>query len=119
MQRRRIKIGGCSVNIDEIPIGNEYILKIPKYQVLESYFEEDILGYPKDSICMYRGPHNIHILEYDDYYAVHRDRCDPRYDPLGHIDEDVPELKPVIATGLVLGGIALTAYLLSKYDDEY
>ena len=44
---------------------------------------------------------NLHIREYDDRFLVHRDKVDPRKDPLGHLIYDAPE---------VLIGLACAAF---------
>ena len=48
----------------------------------------------------------VHIKEYDDRYAVHWDRVDPRENAIGHIAQDAPGLAV-----LGLGAIALVASL--------
>ena len=34
---------------------------------------------------------NLHIREYDNHYTVHKDKIDPRTDPVGHLLVDAPE----------------------------
>lgn len=60
----------------------------------------------------YRGPYNRHVYETDDSWVVHRDAADPRYDPLGHLLADAPEL----GAGLVVGGAIGVAVGRSTYD---
>lgn len=51
----------------------------------------------------------LHIREYDDYYSVHSDKVDPRYDPIGHLVVDAPEY-------LVSAFFGLLAYSLLEND---
>ena len=38
-------------------------------------FEETVLGDIKDALRQYRGPDNLHLLEYQDGYKLHLDYC--------------------------------------------
>jgi hypothetical protein len=53
-------------------------------------YEETYLGNKEGANRQFRLG-TLHIREYDDYYAVHRDKIDPRTDPLGHLLLDAPE----------------------------
>jgi hypothetical protein len=46
---------------------------------------------------------NLHIREYDDYYTVHKDRIDPKVDPVGHLLVDAPEYLVSILYGIYVG----------------
>ncbi len=67
-------------------------------------FEESI-GEPENQIRDMRmrinGTECMHVKEYDEYYSVHRDRVDPKYDPLGHLLYDSPEVLAAIAAGIL------------------
>ncbi|MEA2075815.1 MAG: hypothetical protein U9O85_08845 [Euryarchaeota archaeon] len=67
---------------ENITISKEEIQNIPKG------CKETLLGDPKGALKQYRCDSNIHILEYPDRYKVHKDRVDPRRDPLGHLIYD-------------------------------
>ncbi len=85
-------------------------LKLPQ---LSKDFEEisDILGDKKGAIKQYRGPNNIHILEYKDYWAVHWDWGDPRRidGALVHIFADAPEVGFALVAATIAGR--------KKYDE--
>jgi len=53
-------------------------------------------GMPKGQIADYRKrmPNGqcVHVLEYRDKYYIHRDRIDPRKDPLGHAFYDMKNI---------------------------
>ncbi len=69
-------------------------------------FEESI-GEPENQIRDMRmrinGTECMHVKEYDEYYNVHRDRVDPKYDPLGHLMYDSPEVIAAIGAGIISG----------------
>lgn len=74
---------------------------------LPANYEETNLGTPPQSVSenairQFRGPYRRHIYETPTAWIAHKDRADPRRDPLDHIIRDVPE----IAAGLAVGGIA-------------
>jgi hypothetical protein len=46
---------------------------------------------------------NLHIREYDDHYTVHRDKIDPRNDPMGHLLVDAPEYLASILSAVYIG----------------
>lgn len=71
-------------------------------------FEETILGDPKGSLKQYRNSTGLHVREYPDRFVIHRDRVDPREDPLGHLIKDSPE------TLLSLGGALVTSRSVSS-----
>lgn len=53
-------------------------------------YEETYLGNKEGANRQFRLG-TLHIREYDDHYAVHRDKIDPRTDPLGHLLLYTPE----------------------------
>jgi len=69
---------------EEVKISKTVMQKIPEC------FEETLLGEPKGSLRQLRGPKASHVLEYEKEWVVHRDRVDPRYDPIGHLTNDAP-----------------------------
>ena len=104
---------GQSVSLKTIPIGRE--LSLPKYQtILETDFEETPLGHLHGAIRQYRGPFQTHVREYLDRYVVHRDRVDPRIDPLGHLICDAPD----DLVGLALGGTLAIGAGKWVYDER-
>jgi len=69
---------------------------IPKSKMMKppSGFELTSMGDQKDALAQYRGPDNLHLLEYKDGWMMHQDYGDPR--SLGgfivHIFLDAPEV---------------------------
>jgi hypothetical protein len=63
----------------------------------------------KDGSC-------LHVEEYSTHYVVHRDKVDPHKNLLGHLVKDAPHWLMVIL--LIISGIGLGAYYLSKGDDS-
>jgi hypothetical protein len=70
----------------EISISKEVLPTLEGYDL-----KETILGDPKGCIKQYRNPYGLHIREYSDRFVVHRDKVDPRADPVGHLIRDSPE----------------------------
>ena len=96
------------IRVDEIPIhGNLRVSKsvLPK---LPKSFQEivEYMGNKRDAIRQYRGPHNIHVLEYSDDWSFHRDYADPRYDIIGHLTLDAPEIPAAIIFGAAIASNA-------------
>jgi hypothetical protein len=65
-------------------------------------YEETYLGEKKGANRQFRFG-NLHIREYDEYYTVHRDKIDPRKDPLGHLLVDAPEYLIAILSAVFVG----------------
>jgi len=65
--------------------------------------EETILGDPDGAYRQYRCDPNIHMLEYPNEYKAHKDRVDPRKDPLGHLIHDSPETLAALIAGGTAG----------------
>jgi hypothetical protein len=92
--------------LKQLPIHEEIkILKI-NLQRLPVCFEETILGESKGALKQYRGPQGSHVLEYEKEWIVHRDKIDPRFDPVGHLVNDAPHVL-VIGGFVAFLGIAL------------
>lgn len=89
-------------------------ITIPKSEMREvpSQCEETFLGDPEDALKQCRLYPNIHIREYTRSFKIHRDRVDPRKDPLGHLIEDSPETLFSLSIGGVTG--AITGHII--YD---
>jgi hypothetical protein len=96
------------IRFNDIPIhGNLRVSKsvLPK---LSKSFQEipDYMGDKRDAIRQYRGPCNIHVLEYSDYWSFHRDYADPRYDIIGHLALDAPEIPAAVIVGAAVASDA-------------
>jgi len=94
-------------------------LAIPKSRLdsLPASYQPTILGYPVDPSApgarsQYRGPYRRHVYESRRAWVVHKDRVDPREDPIGHLLEDAPELAAAVGVGaLAVVDAALTSAL--------
>lgn len=96
------------VKLRELPLHKKFkILKV-KMQKLPKCFQETSLGEPKGALRQYRGAHGSHLLEYEKEWIIHRDKIDPRIDPLGHLVNDAPHV-------LTLGVLAFLFYLGLMY----
>jgi hypothetical protein len=83
---------------DEISISKEVLPSLEDFG-----FEETQLGEKRGSIKQYRNVSGLHAREYSDRFVIHRDRADPRSDPIGHILRDSPEtLVAALATSSLL-----------------
>jgi len=109
---RKIYIGSC-YNIFMHSTELQYLLAIKPYgkniaipkdimERLPRGTKPTILGDMDGALQQYRCPPNLHILEYPDFYKVHKDMRDPREDPIGHIVHDSPET----GVALIAGGAA-------------
>ena len=88
-----------------VPLNRNIIL--PKRDtIIGSDFKNTELGHSIGAIRQYRGPYATHIREYTHHYCLHRDRIDPRHDPLGHLIYDAPDDLAGLALGLVCGLVA-------------
>jgi len=87
----------------QLPFYSEF--RIPKnvLQELPECFEETLLGEPKGELRQFRGPYGSHILEYENEWILHRDKVDPRSDPLGHLVNDAPHV-------LLLGSLLVLVF---------
>lgn len=75
---------------------------------LPKCFQETPLGEPKGSLRQYRGIHGSHILEYEKEWILHRDKVDPRLDPIGHLVNDAPHI-------IALGAFVVLILLVTMY----
>lgn len=85
---------------------------------------EDSIGEPEFQIRDVRkrinGTESMHIKEYEDHYTVHRDRVDPKYDPMAHLLVDSPELPIGVAVGIYSGyKVGKAHYDNVKYTSEH
>jgi hypothetical protein len=72
--------------------------------------EETPLGDLKGALRQFRGPFGSHVHEYKGYWVFHRDKVDPRYDPVGHLVQDAPYVLGIVALfglGIFLAVISL------------
>ena len=70
----------------EISISKEVLPSLEGYDL-----QETILGEARGSIKQYRNSAGLHVREYEDRFVIHRDKVDPRTDPIGHLLKDSPE----------------------------
>jgi len=78
-------------------------------------FSETLLGDPDGSLRQFRNSSGIHIREYENYFEVHKDKIDPRQDPLGHLIRDSPETILAFGAASMLSN-RVSDDLLSKRD---
>ena len=78
---------------------------------------ETLLGDPNGALRQYRCDYNIHILEYPDRYKIHKDRVDPRKDPLGHVMYDSPETLAGLGMASI-SGLAVGKIIYDKRKDK-
>ena len=92
------------ISLNQLPCYKE--LKILKTSVkkLPRCFEETLLGEPKGALRQFRGPQGSHVLEYEKEWVLHRDKVDPRLDPIGHLVNDAPGV-------LILGTFVALSFL--------
>jgi len=121
-----MKVADCSSCFHKSVLCDR-INMLPYYQDLKisktvvrlptSCFEETLLGNPKGALRQFRGPGGAHVLEYEKYWVLHRDRIDPRHDPVGHLVTDAPEF---VLLGLLasLGVLALVIGLGGETDER-
>ncbi len=71
-------------------------VSIPKWKLpfLPKEYKRTDLGDQKGAIAQYRGPNNVHVLEYENEWRVHWDFGDPRTPDglLVHVFADAPEV---------------------------
>jgi hypothetical protein len=65
-------------------------------------YRETYLGDKKGAKRQFRHG-NLHIREYDNHYTIHRDKIDPRTDPLAHLLVDAPEYLIAILSAISVG----------------
>ncbi|HEY6882441.1 MAG TPA: hypothetical protein VI278_00205 [Nitrososphaeraceae archaeon] len=65
-------------------------------------YRETCIGDKKGAKRQFRHG-NLHIREYDNHYTIHRDKIDPRTDPLAHLVVDAPEYLIAILSAIYVG----------------
>ena len=65
-------------------------------------YDQTHLGDKKGARRQFRSG-NLHIREYDNHYTVHRDKIDPRMDPLAHLLMDAPEYLTAVLSAVSVG----------------
>lgn len=90
--------------LKEIPYYHDFKVSKNIMKTLPKCFQETPLGELKGAINQYRGPHESHVHEYNDTWIIHRDKVDPRFDPIGHLINDAPHI-------LVLGSFVALGFL--------
>lgn len=85
--------------------GENIIIPKRKMRGIPRGCSETLLGDPDGALRQYRCNHNIHILEYPDKYKVHKDRVDPRKNPVGHLIYDSSETLAALGVAGVIGKI--------------
>jgi hypothetical protein len=70
--------------------------------------KETWLGDPKGALRQYRCAHGFHVREYDSWFEVHRDRFDPRQNPIQHVLYDTS--APKVVAGLIGYAIVKMVY---------
>ena len=81
---------------------NEGTIIVPKSVRPIMEYEETCLGSKKGATKQFRYG-NLHIREYNDHYAVHLDKVNPKIDPLGHLLIDAPQYLIGALTALIVG----------------
>jgi hypothetical protein len=81
---------------------NEGAIIVPKSVRPIMEYEETCLGSKKGAAKQFRYG-NLHIREYDDHYAVHFDKVNPKINPLGHLLIDAPQYLIGALTALIVG----------------
>ena len=92
--------------LKQLPIHKEIKLSKTNLQRLPKCFEETILGESKGALKQYRGPQGSHVLEFEKEWVAHRDKIDPRFNPVGHLVNDAPYVL-IIGGFVAVLGIAL------------
>jgi hypothetical protein len=78
--------------LKKIPYYRNFEISKTDLQVLPKCFEETPLGEPKGGLRQYRGPYGSHVHEYENTWSIHRDKVDPRLNPVGHLITDAPHV---------------------------
>lgn len=92
--------------LNEVPLHTPVIIPKENASILSEGFEKTSLGYTKEGeLAQYRGPENIHVHEFADYFELHKDNFDPRnpIGAIGHAFVDAPEIGFGILAGLASG----------------
>ena len=60
------------------------------------------MGDPDGCLRQYRNSTGTHVREFEDYFEVHKDRVDPRVNPIEHLIRDSPETIAAFGTASLL-----------------
>jgi len=108
------KCGSCPyfrtfcVKLRQLPFYKEFRISKIVMPKLPKCFQETLLGEPKGANKQYRGAHGSHVLEYEEKWILHRDKVDPRLDPIGHLVNDAPHV-------LAFGALVVLVFLGTMY----
>ena len=81
-------------------------------------YDQTHLGDKKGARRQFRSG-NLHIREYDNHYTVHRDKIDPRKDPLVHLLMDAPEYLIAVLSAVSVGSkVGNTVYKSRKKEGK-
>ena len=83
-------------------ISDENDILIPKSVRPIVEYEDTRLGERKGAKRQFRIG-NLHIREYNEYYAAHLDKIDPNKDALGHLMVDAPQYVIAILAAISVG----------------
>ncbi len=117
--------GGVKSRLDKLGYHKDVVVsktKVPPPNDYDGFVES--IGEPdlqkRDFRRRINGTECMHVKEYSDYYKVHRDRVDPKYDPIGHLIEDSPEVPAGLAAAILSGyGAGKAHYENIKYTTEH
>jgi hypothetical protein len=84
---------------DSLRISKEVLPSLEGFE-----FAETILGDPEGSLRQFRNSSGVHIREYAEYFEIHKDRFDPRTNPIGHLIRDSPETIAAFGVASLLTG---------------
>jgi hypothetical protein len=83
-------------------ISDENDILIPKSVRPIVEYEDTRLGERKGAKRQFRIG-NLHVREYNEYYAAHLDKIDPNKDALGHLMVDAPQYVIAILAAISVG----------------
>lgn len=96
---------------------------VPKASMpeLPPEFEPTVWGTPlwiahPGSTAQFRAPEALHAYEIGPDWEIHRDRYDPKTEPVGHFFLDAPEL-PIATAFAALAGI-FSYWVLDRWDER-
>ncbi|MEM0271422.1 MAG: hypothetical protein QW514_02620 [Thermoprotei archaeon] len=84
------------------------VISKKELSVLPPCCKETWLGDPKGALKQYRCAHGFHVREYPTWFEVHRDKFDPRQNPVKHLVYDTD--APALVAGLVALAIVKAVY---------
>ncbi len=105
------------IKLRKLPFYKEFKMSKTAMEKLPRCFQETPLGDQKGSLRQYRGIDGSHALEYKNEWVIHRDKVDPRLDPLGHLVNDAPY---VIVFGILafVGLLGLIGALGGEHNEQ-